>query len=346
MITIESPRLSVALNPNKVTVLFGPTGVGKSTVIRQIAGHQPLDGSLIFEDQTIDSAQGHLKAGERKFAYLSQKNNLIDTMTVADQLNLIRRLARKQISDTEFDEILAMTEISDLLGRHNYQLSGGETQLVGFAMMLLNQSRWLLLDEPFSALDKSRLKRLLLKFRRWLKLHQLPVLYVTHDVNEVAMIADDVVFMSETGESKKFAYKALLRGVDSDFITQHHPINVIQATWIDSQDHLQRFQLDSDIENIVWAQGDKPGLKNQWLAIPVSDISLAQQPLPQSSILNQIAGHVHVIGEEISGYQYVSVAVGTQIINARLTSRSCRELNLDEGKRVYVCFKTPRLSDQ
>jgi molybdate transport system ATP-binding protein len=213
-------------------------------------------------------------------------------------------------------------------------------------MMLLNQSRWLLLDEPFSALDKSRLKRLLLKFRRWLKLHQLPVLYVTHDVNEVAMIADDVVFMSETGESKKFAYKALLRGVDSDFITQHHPINVIQATWIDSQDHLQRFQLDSDIENILWAQGDKPGLKNQWLAIPVSDISLAQQPLPQSSILNQIAGHVHVIGEEISGYQYVSVAVGTQIINARLTSRSCRELNLDEGKRVYVCFKTPRLSDQ
>ena len=343
MIKIANSRCNTTLNKDAITVLFGPSGIGKTTLLKQLAGHMSLQGSLTFNDEVIESPEQTLKPEKRNFCYLTQRLNLIQTLTVKGNLELALKFSNSEQPQQLLQQMIAMVEIESLLDRPTSELSGGEYQLVSFCMAMVSNSRWLLLDEPFSAVDKARLHRILNRFKHWHRQHPVPILYVTHDVHEMALIADDVLHMNDDNSTELTSYDALVQAVNSDFIATYANENIIETRWLRSEDNIQLLQLKDDPEQQIWALGDPPEDEIQWLSIPLMDISLSRYKLMDSSILNQLEGIVEEVGIERDGICYVSIRIGDKLISARITIKSRNELRLSPGVMCVVCFKAPRL---
>ena len=173
--------------------LYGPSGAGKTTILRTLAGlFQPQEGKIIVDGQVwLDTAQKiWLKPQARKIGYLFQDYALFPNMTV--ERNLKFALSPNQ-GQSRVDELLDMMEIGDLRQQYPQRLSGGQRQRVALARALVQEPQILLLDEPFTALD-SALRRRLQTFM--LEIHQqlqLTTILVTHDENDLYKMADQVL---------------------------------------------------------------------------------------------------------------------------------------------------------
>jgi len=180
-----------------VTVLFGPSGSGKSTVINAAAGLLRPDAGRIAVDGKVlaDTAAGvWLPPEKRRVGLVFQDSRLFPHMSVATNLRFgLRRVAPGAIV---FDEIVDLLGIGALLDRRPAALSGGEKQRVAIGRALLAQPHLLLMDEPLASLDADRKAEILPFLTRLKTALRLPILYVTHDLDEVARLADSMVLIS------------------------------------------------------------------------------------------------------------------------------------------------------
>jgi molybdate transport system ATP-binding protein len=179
-----------------VTVLFGPSGAGKSTIILAAAGLLRPDECRIEVDGRImaDTASGVWLPPERRRAgMVFQDAKLFPHMSVATNLRFgMRRAAPGRI---RFDDAVELLGIAALLDRRPHTLSGGERQRVAIGRALLAQPHLLLMDEPLASLDAARKSEILPWLTRLKTALRLPVLYVTHDLDEVARLADSLVLV-------------------------------------------------------------------------------------------------------------------------------------------------------
>lgn len=341
MIAIESNGTQFSLSQTAITVVFGPSGIGKTTLLKRCAGHLPLDGQLLFDDAVVEDSNHTTKPQQRDFCYLTQGINLIDTMTVRQNLALAVKFSKHTQPNVVLQQMIKLVEIDALLSRPTNQLSGGEYQLVSLCMAMVSGSRWLLLDEPLSAVDKARKHRILSRLKRWHRSNEVPFLYVTHDVHEMAMIADDVLLMSEAA-THVISYQQLIDAVDSEFMSQYANENILETQWLSSDGQLQQLKLvDTDL--MIYALGAQPEQTQQWLTIPLVDISISLAPLANSSILNQLPAVISKIGKKQNDSRFISTAIGSHKLSLRITEKSCVDLKLAEGSDCYVCFKAPKL---
>jgi molybdate transport system ATP-binding protein len=173
------------------TVLFGPSGVGKSSVLNIVAGllrpdrgRIAIDGETLFGDG-IDVPPEHRRAG-----YVFQEARLFPHMRVrANLLYGVRGEAER------FEDIIGFLGIGRLLDRWPRTLSGGEAQRVAIGRALLSRPRFLLLDEPLSSLDRARREEIMLAIEHVRDVMRLPILMVTHDPEEAERIGNRVVRM-------------------------------------------------------------------------------------------------------------------------------------------------------
>jgi molybdate transport system ATP-binding protein len=184
-------RLSLPLGKHSVTVLFGPSGAGKTTVLRLIAGLDTPDaGSIRCGDEVwYDGARGiRLPPQKRRVSYLSQDYAIFPHLTVRANVGYGARGWAVQ-------GLLARFELSELADRYPRQLSGGQLQRVALARALAAQPRLLLLDEPLSALDAPTRLRMRADLRQLLAGVQAPAIVVTHDRNEALALGDSIGIM-------------------------------------------------------------------------------------------------------------------------------------------------------
>jgi molybdate transport system ATP-binding protein len=183
-----------------ITVLFGPSGCGKTTILRCLAGlERPDSGRIQLGEQTwFDAEQGVcLPPQQRDIGFLFQEYALFPHLTVAD--NIGYSLTRTAASDRR-QRVAQMLERFDLAGlgaRYPRQISGGQQQRVALARALVRQPKLLLLDEPLSALDSDLRDQLRIELRNRLADFAIPVVLVTHDRQEAASLADQVVVLAE-----------------------------------------------------------------------------------------------------------------------------------------------------
>ncbi|SDC04213.1 iron(III) transport system ATP-binding protein [Variovorax sp. CF079] len=187
---------SLALDAGRIGCLLGPSGCGKTTVLRAIAGFEPVRaGQILLGDKLLSSPTTHLPPEQRRVGMMFQEYALFPHLTAAQNVGFgLRRLARAE-RDARVAAMLALVGLAEAGERYPHELSGGQQQRIALARALAPAPALLLLDEPFSNLDASTRERLTAEVREILKTAGQTAMLVTHNEAEAQAMADHVGVM-------------------------------------------------------------------------------------------------------------------------------------------------------
>lgn len=194
-------EVNLALEPGELLALLGPSGSGKTSLLRLIAGFLPLTaGEIFFDGHCVN----RLPVEARKLAMAFQEHRLFPALTVSRNLEICltgtsdfrvtAEEARERIAD-----ILERLGLDGLEARFPGELSGGQQRRVALARALLVRPRLLLLDEPFTGLDAELRRELVTLLRREQRARNLTTIFVTHDAEDAARIADSKAYFYDAG---------------------------------------------------------------------------------------------------------------------------------------------------
>ena len=325
-----------------VTALFGPSGCGKTTTIQCIAGLLAPDGGRIELDGVCfydAAARAQVKAEHRGVGYVFQDARLFPHLSVRGNLHYGAQRSRRAVY-ASFDDLVAMLELGTLLERRPNQLSGGERQRVAIGRALLAQPRLLLLDEPLASLDAARRDEVLPYLTRLRDQLAIPMVYVSHQFDEVLRLATALVLM-RAGEVLDQGTLTELSGRESlrTLAGADRVGAVIEAELLGHDESgLLRLRVGAGELRIPadepWARGT---LRLHLLA---RDVIIATEPAISLSVRNQIAGRIESIGREAGGSDLVAIDIGAnQHVFARITPAATQALQLHPGKPVWAMIK-------
>ena len=189
--------VSLTVRDGEIVGLLGPSGCGKSTLLRVIAGLQPIGNGVVrWDSEDLANVPAH----NRRFGFVFQDQQLFPHMDVAANVGFGLKMAHaaKPAITKRVGELLELVGLPGYDGRSIATLSGGEGQRVALARALAPQPRLLLLDEPFSALDRELHDRLADEVRGLLKQLGMTAIHVTHDPDEAAVVCDRVIRLAES----------------------------------------------------------------------------------------------------------------------------------------------------
>jgi len=352
--TLRLPRagftLDVALQlpARGVSALFGASGCGKTTVLRALAGLERAAGRVVLDGQTWqDDARGlFVPTHRRALGYVIQESALFPHLDVRRNLEYGRRRAGVPAGAGALDEVVDLLGLGALLARRPDTLSGGERQRVAIARALATRPRLLLMDEPLASLDAARKAEVLPYLERLHTAAAMPIVYVSHALDEVARLAHHMVLM-EAGRNVAAGTPAEMLA-RLDLPTSHgEGAGVVLDARVAERDaawQLVRLEVAGGAFSL-WArdQGQPLGRALR-VRVLARDVSLARSAPRDSSIGNQLAGQVEEIAADLHpALALVRVRVGTGAVVARLTRRSAHALALAPGTPVWAQVKTVAL---
>ena len=198
--------VSLSVPTGEVFALLGPSGSGKSSLLRAIAGLEPCTGDIAFDGESVMRMPPH----KRRFALMFQDGQLFPHLDVAGNVGYALRVAGAPWRD-RVSELLDLVGLSGFERRRVTDLSGGEQQRVALARSLAASPRVLMLDEPLSSLDRELRERLARELRDILRATGVTAILVTHDHDEAGVIADRVGIL-DSGRLVQTGTLAGLRG--------------------------------------------------------------------------------------------------------------------------------------
>jgi molybdate transport system ATP-binding protein len=194
---LGNTQIAVAFtSPGRVTALFGPSGAGKTSILNMIAGLiTPDDGQIRFDDHVLFDARTktNVPVHRRQIGYVFQDSRLFPHLNVRHNLGYGRFMSRRRRNAEVERRVVDLLDIGALLERHVLALSGGETQRIAIGRALLSEPKLLLLDEPLSSLDDERKAEILPYLIRLRDEALMPMVYVSHVMQEVERLADCVI---------------------------------------------------------------------------------------------------------------------------------------------------------
>lgn len=332
-----------------ITALFGPSGSGKTTVLRAMAGLARLSGHLRVGDEIWqEDATGIFRPVHRRaVGYVFQEASLFPHLSVRRNLLYGARRAGTGSAVVGFDETIELLGLGRLLDRAPDRLSGGERQRVAVGRALLASPRLLLMDEPLSALDEASRGDILATFERLHAALSIPVIYVSHDLAEVARLADRMVVLSAGRVVAEGAMAQVMERLDLEPATGRFEAGVVltaSVTGHDDRYHLTRLDLAGQPVSIP--QVDIPPGERVRLRIRARDVALATRPPDAISIRNRLAGRiVEIAGDPGTPHVETLVEIAGDMgsgvrLRARVTHESVEELDLRVGTKVWALVKT------
>ncbi|WP_029654667.1 molybdenum ABC transporter ATP-binding protein [Marinobacter daepoensis] len=340
-------NVDVSMPGSGITALFGASGCGKTTLLRCMAGLQKTDGHLSVLGDIWQSDTHFTPVHQRPLAYVFQETHLFPHLSVHKNLTFGQRRVADRDRKITIEEAVSWLGLESLMARMPSGLSGGERQRVAIARALLTSPRLLLMDEPLSALDQPS-KQDILPYLERLRDHlAIPILYVSHSVNEVARLANHIVMMKHGRIVAQGPLQETLARVDQPFQLEDEAGIIVQATLdeIDTRWHLARFRFDG---GELWLRQDERLNVGEKARIQVlaRDVSIALSPHRDQSIQNLLQAQVDQVETDVSpGTTLVRLMAGNTPFLARLTSRSAAQLGLAPGQSVWLQIKSVALVD-
>ncbi|MEE2023926.1 ABC transporter ATP-binding protein [Alkalimonas mucilaginosa] len=247
--------ISLSLSKGQIGCLVGPSGCGKTTLLRAIAGFEPVAQGQISLSQGVVSASGLLCPPEqRRLGMVFQDFALFPHLTVAQNIGFGLRHLSRNASQQRIRELLQLVGLPDLARRYIHQLSGGQQQRIALARAIAPKPEVLLLDEPFSSLDAELRESLARDIRQILKHEQMTAIMVTHDQFEAFTMAD-LIGVMEHGRMQQWA---------TPYELYHKPVNRFVADFIGRGVLLAGQMLDAQQVKTsfgVFRQSYQPGLQ-------------------------------------------------------------------------------------
>jgi molybdate transport system ATP-binding protein len=364
-ITLGAFTLDAAFESDaRVLALFGPSGAGKSVTIALIAGLlRPDRGRIAVDSRVLVDTEAHIFVPKhaRRMGIVYQDARLFPHMTVRQNLMFGRWFAgaadRSGPELVGFDAVIDTLGIGHLLARRPGRLSGGERQRVAIGRALLASPRLLLMDEPFAALDDERKREVLALIERLRDEFKVPIVYVSHAIEEVARLAARVVVLgggrvaaasgvdevfgpsaSQAGESR-FARSSVLAGRIGKTHADYGLTEIAHAG------------------GTIWLAGSAgsasptgppgPAGREVHIVIRATDVTLATTRPRDLSVRTVLAGTIAAIEIENGPFTAVTVTLkGGGHLVAFATRMAVDELKLKRGDPVYALIKTVALDER
>jgi molybdate transport system ATP-binding protein len=327
--------------PKGITVLYGRSGSGKTTIVNALAGLLCPDGGRISTDGTVlfDSGRRiNLPPCKRRVGYIFQDARLFPHLTVRQNLRYGQWFAPKTAPREDIGRVVEMLGIGALLERRPSRLSGGEKQRVAIGRALLSSPRLLLADEPLAALDDERKEEILPYFERLRDELDVPILSVSHSGSEVARLATTLVVLDKGRVSQQGDAQALLSdpsvtplgagaaGVALEAqVTAHHRDGITEVA--------------TGGQTLLLPRVPHPIGARVRLRIEAQDVMIALRRPEEISALNILPATVTTLRVGQGPGVLVQLRAGENLILARITRRSAETLSLREGVQVFAVLK-------
>jgi molybdate transport system ATP-binding protein len=328
-----------------VTALFGPSGSGKSSVIkviaglsRLVAGHVRLDGLTLAEGTRV-----HLPPHRRRVGVVFQEARLFPHLSVRSNLNFGRLFTPKSERRIAEGPVIDTLGIGHLLDRHPATLSGGEQQRVAIGRALLSSPRLLLMDEPLAALDEARRLEILPLIEALRDEFAIPIIYVSHAVEEVARLAAKVVVLEAGRVSREGPPADVLRAGRDRF----EIVSMVEGR-LGEPDAAYQLTPVENPAGTIWLNGVvAPRGRSVRVLIHATDVALAIDRPEGVTIRTVLTGMVADIVNDGGPSVTVDVALdGDGRLAASVTRRAADELGLAPGRPVFALVKSVALDER
>ncbi|GGE58561.1 molybdenum ABC transporter ATP-binding protein [Actibacterium pelagium] len=328
--------------PPGVTVLFGQSGSGKTTVINAVAGLlRPDNGRISVGDWLLcDTSQGMcLPPHKRRLGYVFQEARLFPHMTVQQNLRYGQRFAPRNARPEDEARVTEMLGIGHLLSRRPSDLSGGEKQRVAIGRALLASPKMILADEPLASLDADRKEDILPYFERLRDETDIPILYVSHSAAEVARLATTVVALHEGRVTRIGSAAEVLSSPD------HLPGGVRAAGAVLDATVRQHHddgltELNAGGEPLFLPRIPQPVGQNVRVRIAAHEVLLSRGRPEGISALNILEGEITALHSGGGPGMMVTLSTPAGLVPARITKRSAQAMGLNVGDRCTAVIKT------
>lgn len=326
------------------TALYGRSGAGKTSIINMVAGlSRPDQGHITINGQTLfDSKSGrNLPIEKRRIGYVFQEGRLFPHMSVKGNLLYGTKHQHAGTDRTDFSHIITLLGIEHLLSRRPATLSGGEKQRVAIGRALLTNPSLLLMDEPLSSLDSERKSDVLPFIIKLSKELFIPILYVSHALDEIINIADTLVLMDNgkavaMGPIEDLMSRLSLR----QYIGHSEDFGAVLTTTVLKHDHA------SSLTYLKFEGGefkvplmDQPPGRRVRIRIPARRVAVSTIRPEGISVQNIFPGTVTEIAESDGPFSDVALDVGCGLL-ARITRQAKETLELAPGRHIYALVKS------
>ena len=337
-------QVDCVLPTTGVTAIYGPSGSGKSTLLDCIAGlRRPKSpGHVRFQGESWMTAETFVPPWQRRVAYVFQDARLFPHLNV--QQNLDYAVSRRTHDDGPgMQQVVCWLELAQLLRRSPAALSAGQKQRVAIGRALLSAPQLLLLDEPLANLDHSASQQCLIYLQRLTKELQLPILYVSHDIEEVSQLADYLVLLENGKIADQGSLLDLCGRLDTRLSHEEQAAAIVLGTIGQGDPEFGLTELEVEGQTLlVGLQQHAPGQRRR-LRIPARDVSVCREKPLDSSILNILPVTVTEIQAQGSARVLLRLALGSQYLLSRITRKSATRLQLQEGDQLFAQIKSAAL---
>jgi molybdate transport system ATP-binding protein len=337
-------------NAGGITALFGRSGAGKSMTIDIIAGLARPDRGRVAIDGTVvvDTARKvFVPSHRRRVGLVFQDSHLFPHLSVRQNLMFGRWFAPRATHTIAFEAVVETLGIGHLMARRPARLSGGERQRVAIGRALLSAPRLLLFDEPFAALDMQRRLEILPLIERLRDEFKLPILYVSHALEEVTRLADHVVVLENgrvtaTGRPEAVFGPDVGRTAGSRF--EHSSVLAVTVAGEDAAYGLTRLEHPA---GAIWLAGPAGAVgRTVRLIVRSTDVVLSVAPPQALSVRSALRGAVAAIDADGPFATVTLDLAGEGRLTAMTTRRAIDDLGLRPGDPVFALVKTAALDER
>jgi len=337
-------QLDCELPGEGITAIYGPSGSGKSTLLDCIAGlrQSGADSVIRFRDEYWQRPGSFVPTWRRGVAYVFQDARLFSHLNVRQNLHYALR-RRHRDNGVGLQQVISWLQLHELLEHHPGSLSAGQGQRVAIARALLSAPDLLLLDEPLANLDHAASQQCIGQLQELAVELGLPMLYVSHDIEEVSQLADQLVLLEGGRLVAQGSLLELCSRLDTRLSQEEQAAAIVVGTVTRHDPEFCLTELDVEGQALLVGGSNHATGSKRRLRIPARDISVCRQKPADSSILNILPVTLSEMANDGASRVLLRLQLGSQFLLARITRKSAASLRLQVGDHIFAQIKSAAL---